>query len=472
MKRKKFGIQEYVIWLTLVPLLVMAISFGTFFLLDRSADMDRDLLTRGQLIAHQLAASSEYGVFSNNQTFLKGVVENVSQQADVETVLVLNADSRILVASDESTGARKGNIGEANHDGGDTVTASSMSKPVQLAGLVNSEKPVLDQADALILYQPILSTQIALEDIALKPDVQQVGAVIIKMSKLQTSQLKFRLLWLTILATAVFLLATLYLVHIFSRNIIEPISKLSEAIHAIGTGDLETRVATQGNINELFTLARGINQMTADLQHERAILQHRIDAATEQLRNLAFYDTLTQLPNRRLLTDRLAQSLAACKRSGHYGALMFIDLDNFKPLNDQFGHAVGDLLLIEVANRICRCLREMDTVARFGGDEFVVILSELSEHHEESLTQANIVAEKIRTALEEQYDLVYRQEGHPETCLNHHCAASIGVALYLNDGDQEDILRYADMAMYQAKQGGRNRIQFYGQDKLRESHSI
>ena len=100
-------------------------------------------------------------------------------------------------------------------------------------------------------------------------------------------------------------------------------------------------------------------------------------AAEEQIRNLAFYDTLTQLPNRRLLNDRLEQIMAASKRSGRYAALMFMDLDNFKPLNDMRGHDVGDLLLVEAARRISRCVREMDTVARFGGDEFVVILSEL-----------------------------------------------------------------------------------------------
>jgi diguanylate cyclase (GGDEF)-like protein len=165
------------------------------------------------------------------------------------------------------------------------------------------------------------------------------------------------------------------------------------------------------------------------------------------------------------LTDRLAQSLSASKRSGCYGALMFMDLDNFKPLNDQYGHAVGDLVLIEVADRIRRCVREMDTVARFGGDEFVVILSELSKVKEESIALAIIVAEKIRAALAEQYNLTYQQENHPAISLQHHCASSIGVVLFQAEDDQEDILRYADTAMYQAKQGGRNRIRFYGQDE-------
>ena len=463
MMRKKHSIQEYVIWLTLVPLLVMGISFGAFFLLDRFADLDNDLQTRGRLIARQMAASSEYGVFSNNQSFLKGVAENALQQPDVKSVLVLNASSRILVASDDIAGLKANNGNEANRIGIDLSNASSKLNPGQLLGIVNNEVPVLDQAEALILYQPILSSQIVLEETEANPAAQQIGAVIIKMSKSNMLKLKSRLLWSTVLATAVFLLVTLYLVHISSRRIIEPISKLSEAIQAIGAGDLETGVTVPSDITELSTLSYGINRMRGELKHERTILQHRIDEATEQLRNLAFYDTLTQLPNRRLLMDRLAQALSASKRSSCYGALMFLDLDNFKPLNDQFGHAVGDLVLIEVANRIRRCVREMDTVARFGGDEFVVILRELSVIKEESFVQTNIVAEKIRAALEEQYNLSYQQENHPAISLQHHCASSIGVVLFQADDDQEDILRYADTAMYQAKQAGRNRIHFYGQ---------
>ena len=206
----------------------------------------------------------------------------------------------------------------------------------------------------------------------------------------------------------------------------------------------------------------GINQMTADLQHERAILRHRIAQATEQLSNLAFYDTLTLLPNRRLLNDRLTQALATSSRNRQYGAVMFMDLDNFKPLNDQFGHAVGDTLLIEVARRISSCLREMDTVARFGGDEFVVMLGDLDADRALSVKLAHRVAEKIRASLAETYLLNCQQEDGAEIKIEHQCTASIGVALFLNhETSQDDILYWADAMMYQAKKQGRNRICFY-----------
>jgi len=141
---------------------------------------------------------------------------------------------------------------------------------------------------------------------------------------------------------------------------------------------------------------------------------------------------------------------------------MFLDLDNFKPLNDTHGHSVGDLLLMEVARRIAHCVREMDTVARFGGDEFVVVLSELDEDKAESVSQAANVAEKIRTTLAEPYVLKIQPEGKAETTVDHHCTSSTGVVLLVNHEDSaEDILKWADMAMYQAKEAGRNQIRFY-----------
>lgn len=184
--------------------------------------------------------------------------------------------------------------------------------------------------------------------------------------------------------------------------------------------------------------------------------------AEQEVHTLAFYDALTGLPNRRLLNDRVKTAIAAGKRSGRYGAVMFLDLDNFKPLNDTYGHDAGDLLLVEVAQRLTRCVRETDTVARFGGDEFVVILGELDADKAESTAQAGIIAEKICAALAEPYALKHQREGSAETTIGHRCTSSIGVALFVNhEASAEEILKYADMAMYQAKEGGRNLIRFF-----------
>jgi len=181
----------------------------------------------------------------------------------------------------------------------------------------------------------------------------------------------------------------------------------------------------------------------------------------DQVHQLAYYDALTQLPNRRLLNDRMNQAMSAGRRNKYYGAMIFLDLDNFKPLNDTHGHAVGDLLLVEVATRLKNCVREMDTVSRFGGDEFVVMLGKLETDKAASISQAATVAEKIRTALALPYRLAINQSGHAGTVIEHQCTSSIGVVLFSGlDSSQEEIHKRADMAMYQAKQAGGNSVWF------------
>jgi len=141
---------------------------------------------------------------------------------------------------------------------------------------------------------------------------------------------------------------------------------------------------------------------------------------------------------------------------------MFMDLDNFKSLNDSHGHEVGDQLLIEVASRLAACVREIDTIARFGGDEFVVMLGELDSDLDASRVQAQAVAEKIRLALRQVYVLSVRQEGQADSTIEHLCTVSIGVVLFNgHSGTQDDVLKRADAAMYQAKNAGRDIVKFY-----------
>jgi diguanylate cyclase (GGDEF)-like protein/PAS domain S-box-containing protein len=182
----------------------------------------------------------------------------------------------------------------------------------------------------------------------------------------------------------------------------------------------------------------------------------------DQVRQLAFYDVVTDLPNRRLLLDRLNRAINASKRTGRYGAVVFLDLDNFKSLNDTHGHEAGDLLLIEVARRLTGSVREIDTVSRFGGDEFAVLLSELTADKAESTKEVGIIAEKIRIQLAEPYLLAIRRGGNTLTTLEHRCSASIGAVVFMShECSQEDILRRADTAMYQAKDAGRNAVIFH-----------
>ena len=185
----------------------------------------------------------------------------------------------------------------------------------------------------------------------------------------------------------------------------------------------------------------------------------------EQVHQLAFHDPLTQLANRRLLNDRLGQMLVEGKRRACSGALLFLDLDNFKPLNDTHGHDVGDLLLIEVAVRLKACVREIDTVARFGGDEFVVALNDLDLDPARAAEQARSVAEKVCVALAAPYRLTLQREGLVDVIVQHECSASIGVALFRNnEATQNEVIKWADTAMYQAKLDGGSSIRFYNAD--------
>jgi len=175
--------------------------------------------------------------------------------------------------------------------------------------------------------------------------------------------------------------------------------------------------------------------------------------AEEQIRNLAFYDPLTALPNRRLLLDRLQQAMALGERTGKHGALLFIDLDQFKTLNDTLGHDVGDQLLVEVARRLQDAIRASDTAARLGGDEFVVMLEDLAHDATEAADQARLVGEKILAVLNRPYRLgTHEQRSTP----------SIGVTLFAGQQTAiDDLLRQADLAMYQSKAAGRNALRFF-----------
>ena len=175
--------------------------------------------------------------------------------------------------------------------------------------------------------------------------------------------------------------------------------------------------------------------------------------AEERINELAFFDPLTHLPNRTLLLDRLKQAMTSGNRDQQYGAVLFIDLDHFKTLNDTLGHDKGDLLLQQVAQRLAACVRESDTVARLGGDEFVVVLGSLSGNPEEAATQTEAVGEKILAALNQTYQL---------GPIDHRNSASIGATLFVgHETSIDDLLRQADLAMYKAKETGRNAFCFF-----------
>ncbi len=231
--------------------------------------------------------------------------------------------------------------------------------------------------------------------------------------------------------------------------------RLGEALNqSEGCRDIELRMRRKNG--ELFWAE--LSAASTEIDGEPCILSFIRDisvakAQEDEIKNLAFYDTLTGLPNRRLLWERLRQALVVSVRNHTKHALLFIDLDNFKPLNDALGHHVGDLVLQETARRITGCIREADTVARFGGDEFVVVLEDLSQIPETAAARAKAVGEKILAAIAEPFFV----EGHE--CQS---GASMGITIFGNNGETgSEVLQQADMSMYQAKAAGRSAMLFF-----------
>ncbi len=280
---KQYGIRQQVAWLTFIPLFIMAVSMETYFLHDRFSDMDKDLLDQGELIAHQLAASSEYGVFSNNRVFLQSIASGVLQQGDVRGVAVLGQTSEILTSAGEfSLPLRSEIIGKM-------LAADERFNRREFASFEKADHAIILQPhknsspQSLWLYHVIIPAQIALDEGNTKT-AAPVGAVILEISRARHEEHKTRMLWATLSASAVFLALALYLVYLASRSIVDPIRKLSKAVQEIGEGKLDTRVNVETNVRELATLAQGLNESTVHLQQERANLQYRVDEATQALR--------------------------------------------------------------------------------------------------------------------------------------------------------------------------------------------
>ncbi|MBB5021174.1 EAL domain-containing protein [Desulfurispira natronophila] len=224
------------------------------------------------------------------------------------------------------------------------------------------------------------------------------------------------------------------------------------------TGMWQGEIWDQRKNGEVFPKWLTISAVRDDQGHVTHYVGSHFDIterkrAEEKIAELAYFDQLTGVPNRTLFNDRIHQAMMASNRSGVYGALLFIDLDNFKTLNDTLGHDTGDDLLKQVARRLTSCVRGEDTVARLGGDEFLVMIANLSDDKTEAANNAELIAEKILTTLNAPYDL---------SGMTHHSTQSIGVTLFHGDSTPiDELMKQADMAMYKAKASGRDAIRFF-----------
>ncbi|MEN6587224.1 MAG: EAL domain-containing protein [Sulfuricella sp.] len=429
---KSWGIKKRVLFLALMPAAVIAFLLALHFITSGIQSLEDSLRERGLAIARQLAPASEYGVFSGNHDILQLLADSAMKEADVTAVTSTNIDGAVLAAS-----------------------GKSMGPPVlsdYKAGLFIA---VADQGEVLSFSAPVSQSQTEvndfLQDVAVTqtaaPKGKILGRVNLELSRENTRKHKQMLIFNSLLISLLGLAATALLALRMGRDVTVPVKRLADAVDELGRGRLDVRVEELSG-GELRTLERGVNAMATALQVAQERMQERIDAATERLSYQATHDALTGLVNRREFERRLEKALVSSREEGRVHALCYLDLDQFKIVNDTSGHVAGDELLRQLTVLLQSKVREADLLARLGGDEFGVLLENCP------LEQAQIVADLLRQTVKD-FHFVWQNK-----------AFVIGVSIGLVPITQECeslacVLSYADAACYAAKDLGRNRVHVY-----------
>lgn len=307
---------------------------------------------------------------------------------------------------------------------------------------------------------PMEMAVIALREQQLNPKSPIIGAILMEYSPIyeELMQLAQPRLYGTVGAGALLIIAIIFLANRVSALISRPLGELESSVRKFAEGNLSVRTTINSN-NEIGSLAKAFNKMAEDIQRNNLELikyQHELEGRvverTQEIEFMAYHDSLTSLPNRTMFSRLLNQNIEHSRKHGKRFAVLFIDLDRFKNINDSLGHEAGDELLREAGVRIKRCLRSNDIVARLGGDEFVVILPEYDEEMD-GRKRAELVAHKLITIFTEPFKLLGQ---------DFRITSSIGISTYPEDGEDEaSLTKTADIAMYQAKDSGRNAYQFY-----------
>ncbi|PKO71444.1 MAG: GGDEF domain-containing protein, partial [Betaproteobacteria bacterium HGW-Betaproteobacteria-17] len=395
-------------------------------------DLDESLRTRAAAIARQLAPAAEYGVASGNIEVLQTLLEKVAIEADVRGVAVFADNGQVL----------------------SQVGLGAWAEPAQ-GGLPTDRLHQIEYQDRLVYYAPITRTEVVVDDFSLvderaaQPGSQTrlLGWVGLDVSRNATikSQRDAILRSLAILLAG--LGVSLYLAWRIGRQITRPILALTHTVSRIGEGHLDERVAQTGQA-ELGSLQRGVNHMAAHLQSMQDQMQEKIDQATARLVYQASHDALTGLINRREFEQRLERTLLSALQQDREHALCYMDLDQFKVINDSCGHAAGDELLRQLALLLKGNLRERDTLARLGGDEFALLLENCS------IPDALAVADTFRAEVQR-----FRFKWG-DRIFNVGMSAGM-VAINRDSGTAASLLSAADAACYVAKDRGRNQIHVY-----------
>ncbi len=424
-------IRARVFWLSILPATVISSALLVYLTVVKMRELEVSLQDRGAAVIRQLAPAVEYGVISGSPDILTPLIETASREPDVKAVAVFNSAGQILTRIGETDWARiqKG-----------IVAINSVTRR--------------EQDNSLLFLAPITRTEVALDDFSApsagtEPSAQsKTGWVSLELSKESLFQSQLQIIWQTVTILVVGLAFSALLGWRMGRRITQPILSLTRSVERIGEGHLTERVATSSSTDEFLILQRGINHMATSLQSAHEQMQERIDQATARLVYQANHDALTGLVNRNEFEHRLAQALATSQQQGRTHALCYMDLDQFKVINDTCGHAAGDELLRQIALMLKELLRERDTLARLGGDEFALLLENCD------LKDAKLVAEACRNMVRQ---FRFKWENRL-----FNIGVSIGlVMIEQGSGSMADLLSAADAACYIAKDHGRNQVHIY-----------
>jgi diguanylate cyclase (GGDEF)-like protein len=426
------GIRGRVIGLAMVPVAIIGVLLMFQLITGKIDDLDQSLRTRSVAIARQLAPAVEYGVASGNIGVLQMLLEKAAIEPDIRGVAVFS-------------------------DNGDRLAQVGLGAwPEPRQGKLPGDRIELTEyPDHLVYYAPITRTEVAVEDFDSNGEHsgQQggqnrlLGWVGLDVSRSATirSQRDAILRSLAILLAG--LGVSLYLAWRIGRQITRPVLALTHTVSRIGEGHLDERVPQTGEA-ELGMLQRGVNHMASHLQMMQDQMQEKIDQATARLVYQASHDALTGLINRREFEQRLERTLLTALQQGREHALCYMDLDQFKVINDTCGHVAGDELLRQLALLLKGNLRERDTLARLGGDEFALLLENCSIH--DALEVADAFRAEVQRFRFKWADRIFA------------VGMSVGmVAINRDSGTVASLLSAADAACYVAKDRGRNQIHVY-----------
>ncbi|MDP3538085.1 MAG: diguanylate cyclase [Azonexus sp.] len=424
----RLNLRHHLLLLTLLPSMLIAIALVTYFTMSGIRTLEGELRTKGMATVRYLAPISEYGIISGQIESLHGLAQATVQESGVKAAIIVNQKGRAIAVS--------GRVSLANE-----ILRKSLSEPTLVAEndrWMAFGAPVrrsLNETDAL--FEPATPAEKGAA-----PEV--IGHVFVEFDKNELAGRQRDLLnrGLLIVLFGLILLAILAIA--MADNMAKPVMRLVRAVREMSSGHLDSRVPAISS-GEIGVLEQGFNEMAQHMEEAHQSLQARIEEATAQLAFQARHDALTGLLNRREFENRLEKALISVQAGGDECALLFIDLDRFKPVNDACGHLAGDELLRQISQLFEGRLREEDTLARLGGDEFGIILANCSA------ARARQVAEDI-CGLAAAYRFIWQDKVFA-------IGASIGLtALNRRVRNITEVLAAGDAACYRAKESGRNQV--------------